>query len=321
MKPDSKILQQFGSKNVVIIGDLMLDKYIFGNVDRISPEAPIPVVAVTAEKYVPGGAANVAVNVSTLGGNAHLLGVVGNDTAKHKLLESIAGFKITADGIITNKDKSTIQKVRVIGHNQQLLRIDYEDTKYTDTYIKGQFVEILEKIEHISAVIVSDYAKGTITMEFMKNLQSFIKDRDIPLIIDPKPVHKEMYKDAFLITPNKKEVEALSGIKIQSEADIEKAGKKLMQELNSNVIITLGDKGMAVFTRGKEIVHIDTVAKEVYDVSGAGDTAVASLGLAIGAGADLIEAAKIANAAAGIKVGKVGTAPVYLKELSDGICQ
>jgi D-glycero-beta-D-manno-heptose-7-phosphate kinase len=311
----TQYLIDFSSKNIAIIGDLMLDKYIFGDVERISPEGPIPIIAVTKVKHVPGGAANVATNITTLNGNAYLLGVVGDDVSKEILINETKKFNIDASGIIIDKTKITIKKVRVISQNQQLLRIDHEDTKYIDSYTNGQFIKSLERFNEVSVIIISDYAKGTITEEFMRNIKSYATKNNIKIIVDPKPIHYSFYKDVFLITPNKKEAEEMSGIKIFDNKTLEICGRKLMNQLNCRVIITLGEKGMSIFEPDEKPTHISTTAKEVYDVSGAGDTVVAALSLAISAGSTLHEAAIIANHAAGIKVGKVGTAPVFLEEL------
>ena len=308
-------INKFSVSNIAVIGDLMLDKYIFGMVDRISPEAPIPIVKVEKEKYVPGGAANVAANISTLGGNPFLHGILGNDSAKETLLEKTEKLKINNHGIIIQESKTTIQKIRIVAQNQQLLRIDYEDTNYIDSYTKGQFVNKLRNHKNISVIVISDYAKGTITMDLMENIKDFAKENNILIIADPKPLHKNFYKDVFLITPNKKEAEEMCNMKINSLSDLENCGHQLMRELNCNVVLTNGDKGMSVFENGTTVEHIPTKAKEVFDVSGAGDTVVSAIALALSIGVSLRDAAYLANLAAGIKVAKVGTAPVDKEEL------
>ncbi|MBT3209222.1 MAG: D-glycero-beta-D-manno-heptose-7-phosphate kinase [Bacteroidetes bacterium] len=308
-------INKFRACNIAIIGDLMLDKYIFGKVDRISPEAPIPIIKVEEEKYVPGGAANVAANISTLGGNPFLHGILGNDTAKKILLEKTENLNINNHGIIVQDSKTTIQKIRIIAQNQQLLRIDYEDTNYIDSYTKGQFVNKLKMHKNISVILISDYAKGTITNDLMENIKTFAKENNILIIADPKPLHKAFYKDVFLITPNKKEAEEMCNMKIRDTGDVEKCGKQLMNELKCNVVITNGEKGMSVFENGQAVEHIPTKAKEVFDVSGAGDTVVSAIALALSSGISLKESAYLANLAAGIKVAKVGTAPVCKEEL------
>ena len=309
----------FRVQHIAIIGDIILDKYIFGKVERISPEAPVPIVKVVEEKYSPGGAANVAANVSTLGGNAYLFGIVGNDLSKDILLGRTNDLNINSDGILTDNSKNTIKKIRVIGLNQQLLRIDYENTNYIESHLENEFIDKLENIHDLSALIISDYAKGTITEELIKKIKVLSKKKNFLIIVDPKPKHKAWYKDTFLITPNKKEAEQMCNTEIQSIIDLENCGKQLSKELNCNVVITTGERGMSIFEMNKKPIHLPTETKEVYDVSGAGDTVVASFGLVLSSGASLEEAANFANRAAGIKVGKVGTAPVYLKELKSSL--
>lgn len=313
------ILSKFKQKRIAVVGDLMLDKYIFGKVERISPEAPIPIVAVKEEKAVPGGAANVATNISTLGAEAFLFGIVGNDGAKDILIESAHQFGISTDGITIDDSKVTIQKIRVLGQGQQLVRIDYEDRNYAENHAESAILEKIKGLGALDAVIVSDYAKGTINKDFMSLLLPYCSANNIPVIIDPKPAHKHFYKGAFLVTPNKKEAEEMTGMKVESTADLEACGKQLIEELDCNVIITTSEKGMSVFAKEESPVHIPTVAKEVYDVSGAGDTVISTLAIALSCNAALSEAADIANHAAGVKVGKVGTAPVYFKELEKSL--
>ena len=315
MKKFKKYLDQFKNKKIAVIGDLILDKYIFGDVERISPEAPIPIINVKKETFAPGGAANVAANISTLSGKAYLLGIVGNDSAKETLLDTAHSHDINTDGIFTDNDKTTIQKIRVIGQHQQLLRIDYEKTDYIDNEKNSLLFKNLTNLMDISAIVISDYAKGTITQNLVEQIKQYAKLNNILLIIDPKPLHKSFYEGAFLITPNRKEAQKMSGIFIENKEDFIIAGQKLIPEMNANIVLTAGELGMFVFEKGKEYIHIPTVAKDVFDVSGAGDTVVASLALALSAGATLSEAAIIANHAAGIKVGKVGTSPVLLAEL------
>lgn len=312
-----EILKIFENKKIVVIGDLILDKYIFGEVDRISPEAPVPIVRVLKEKYVSGGAANVAANISTLMGKPFLFGIVGNDQYKDILLQNIKDMNIPTSGIFTDSNKTTTRKTRVIGLNQQLLRIDHENTDYIESHLEEKFILKLKEINDLSAIVVSDYAKGTITKQLMSQLINFSKENDVLLIIDPKPKHKDWYTGSTLITPNKKEAQEMSGIVIESEDDFIKAGKELVNRFDSNVIITAGADGMYIFEKSKEPQNIQTVAKEVYDVSGAGDTVIATLALALSSDATLSDAAILANQAAGIKVGKSGTQPVYLNEIQD----
>jgi len=309
------ILKKFKNQKIAVIGDLILDKYIYGEVDRISPEAPVPIVRVMKEKYVPGGAANVAANITTLGGKPYLFGIVGNDQYKDILFHKIEELNISTSGIFIDSSKTTTRKTRIIGLNQQLLRIDHENTDYIESHLEEEFLLKLKEINDLSAIIVSDYAKGTITKQIILQLIQFSNESNILLIIDPKPKHKDWYTGSTLITPNKKEAQEMSGIIIESEDNFIEAGKELVKQFDSNVIITAGADGMYIFEKSKKSQHIHTAAKEVYDVSGAGDTVVATLALALSCQASLNDAAILANQAAGIKVGKIGTTPIFLEEL------
>ncbi|MBC8416030.1 MAG: bifunctional hydroxymethylpyrimidine kinase/phosphomethylpyrimidine kinase [Candidatus Cloacimonetes bacterium] len=314
-----QIVNLFPHGKIAVIGDLMLDKYIIGQVERISPEAPIPIVSVRQELWALGGAANVAANISTLDGDAYLLGVLGDDASGETFFSLARQKGIDTEGIHVDAQKTTIQKIRVIGQNQQLLRIDYENTDYIEENISEMFLSQLSKNSKLAAIIVSDYAKGTISGKLMHELKLFSKAYNIKLIIDPKPGHKDFYKDIDLVTPNLKEAQLMSGIVVSSRESLEKCGTKIMEELSCSVVITTGDKGMSVFQMNKKPVHISTKATEVFDVSGAGDTVVATISMALISGATLTQAAEIANFAAGLKVRKVGTAPVYLDELKQAI--
>lgn len=315
----NKILDSFKGKNIAVIGDLMLDKYIIGKVERISPEAPIPIVAVESERYALGGSANVGANISTLGGNAFLLGVLGDDEAGRHLIDKARERDIDCSAIICDKAKTTIQKIRVLGQSQQLLRIDYEDGSYIEPNIAEAFLEKLKQISQLNAIIISDYAKGTLTKELVHSITEYAKSMNIPVIVDPKPAHADFYNNVSLITPNLKEAREISHSPAKSEAELERCGSILQSKYNCDVIITTGSKGMSVFALNKEAKHIPTLATEVFDVSGAGDTVISTLALAICCGATLVEAADLANHAAGIKVSKLGTAPVHLAELKKSL--
>lgn len=317
-------VKKFKDKNILVIGDVMLDKYIWGEVSRISPEAPVQVVEVTEESYSPGGAANVANNIVSLGATGIMVGIVGNDTTKDDLINELKKRKIDVEGLIVDESKRTIRKVRVFGKSQQLLRFDYEKrgdvSKQTEEKIIG-FVK--GKIKKVDAIIVSDYAKGIVTAKLMEALKQLCRENGKIIIVDPKPKHKDFYKDVTLITPNHAEAHHMSNIGKDEEEntkeDIEKLGKTLLDELNSNILITRGEKGMSLFCKDGIIKHIPTFAKEVYDIIGAGDTSVAALTLALASGASYEEAAIIANHAAGITVGKVGTSTVTIDELKKSI--
>jgi rfaE bifunctional protein kinase chain/domain len=309
-------LSKFKTRKIIVIGDVMLDKYIWGSVKRISPEAPVQVVDVARESYTAGGAANVAMNVAALGGKAEILGIVGNDPAKNSLLRLLEKKGIAVKGMITHAKKPTIQKVRIIAQNQQLLRVDYENKDYVSDKDEQKIIAYISKtIRNYDAVIVSDYAKGIITERVMKAIVKLAKECKKPLIVDPKPKHFAFYSGATLITPNTKEAYEAAAIDEAASERIIEVGEKLKKISGSNILITRGEKGMSLFGLDNSVRHISTVAKEVYDVTGAGDTVVAAISLAIASGAELGEAAIIANHAAGITVGKVGTSTVSVDEI------
>lgn len=320
MKRHQEIVHKFKGKKILVIGDIMLDKYIWGKVDRISPEAPVPVVAVTKETYAPGGAANTAANITALGGEAYIVGICGIDDAKNILIREMKSRNIKVDGIIEHRSKPTTQKVRVVGQSQQLLRFDYEKNDALHESFTSQIVEqIRESIPQMDVIVISDYAKGMVSLQVMQMLISECAARNIPLIVDPKPKHAKMYVGAYLVTPNTAEALAMSGLESDEEGGVEKAAKIIKDSLKTNVLITRGEKGMYLYDKNEDTLSIPTKAKEVYDVSGAGDTVVATLALAISAGASIKDAAILANYAAGITVGKVGTSTVSPQELLEAL--
>lgn len=308
-------------KRVLIIGDLLLDKYIWGNVDRVSPEAPVAVVAVEKETYVPGGAANVANNIVAVGGKAQLMGLMGNDKARDTFVAELVKRGVGTAHISYDEKKPTIQKIRIMAQQQQLLRVDYEDTSYLENLREEEFLSHLEAAKgSFDAIIVSDYAKGVVTSRFMQGLLAFCQLNNIGLIVDPKPKHKSFYVGASVVTPNHKEACELACVVVTNNDDhILSIGRKLQQELQTNILLTRGEKGITVFDGSQEPVTIPTHAQEVYDVTGAGDTVVAISTLALCAGATLVQAATLANLAAGIVVGKLGTATVSAQELVEAV--
>ncbi len=312
------VLGNFGKKKILVIGDIMLDKSIWGDVTRISPEAPVQVVNVQKETYAPGGAANTANNISALGGEVSVVGVVGNDNAKEILLEELRKKNINIRGIVISDKKPTIQKIRVMGKGQQLLRVDYEDANDVCENTRKKIFENIKKIiKEIDAIIISDYAKGIVTKDLFNDLIKIISNKII--VVDPKTKHSKYYKGVTLVTPNNQEAGMMADIEIKGEQDLVDAGKKLIQEMNSNILITRGEKGMSLFEKNGEITKIETKAKEVYDVTGAGDTVVAVATLALACGASIKNAALLANYAAGIVVGKLGTATVSVSELKKAV--
>lgn len=313
------LLEQFKDKKILVVGDIMLDKYIWGEVSRISPEAPVQVVNVMRESYAPGGASNVASNASALNGKVFVAGIAGNDEAKNILIEELKKRGINTDGIFIDNDKPTIQKVRIVGRGQQLLRVDYEKKEHVHQNIERSMIAFLEKIiNDVDVIVVSDYAKGVITPVICSKLIQAAKDNNKAIIVDPKPKHRDLYADATLITPNNAEASEMASVEDGDEAVFE-IGARLLRHLNANVLITRGEKGMSLFEKDNSVTHIPAKAKEVYSIIGAGDTVVATIALSIASGASLREAATLANIAAGIKVGKIGTSSVSIEEIKKEI--
>ncbi len=314
----SEVLDNFGKKKILVIGDIMLDKSIWGDVTRISPEAPVQVVNVDKETYAPGGAANTASNLSALGGEVSVVGVVGNDNAKIILLEELKKKNINTDGVITSEKKPTIQKIRIMGKGQQLIRVDYEDDSEVNQETEKKIFDYVNKIiNDVDAIIISDYAKGIVTKDLFNDIMEIAGSKII--VVDPKTKYSIHYKGVTLVTPNNYEVGVMTNMEIKNEEDMINAGKKLLESLQSNILITRGEKGMSLFEKNGSITHIETKAKEVYDVTGAGDTVVAVATLALASKAAVKDAALLANYAAGIVVGKLGTATVTVSELKKAV--
>ena len=310
-----KIVRGFKNKNVLVIGDLILDHYIWGKVSRISPEAPVPVVEVTRESFLLGGAANVANNIVSLGGRASVIGINGQDIAGEALMNILRQKGVNCDGIFTENRPTTV-KTRVIAHNQQVVRFDREDKKYVDGKIlKGILGYINSVLFQYDAVIVSDYQKGMISQELISDIVKKAKQKEMFIAVDPKVGHFDFYKGVSLITPNIMEASSGSNIEIRDDKTLLKAGRSLLKKLSCKaVLITRGEQGMSLFEKNK-VTHIPTVARKVYDVTGAGDTVISAFTLACSSGANMEESAVIANHAAGIVVAEVGTAVATPEQL------
>lgn len=292
----------------------MLDDYIYGTVERISPEAPVPVVNVKEEKFVLGGAANVVNNLASLGAKTICFGVIGNDANGERLLGAFADKKIDVSGLIRDKERTTIVKRRIIGSNQQLLRIDWEDITPISTFLEYALLRNIEsKIDELDAVILSDYDKGVLTPMVAKEIVRMCRDRGKIVTVDPKPKNAMNYYGATSMTPNRKEAKECLGM--ERATNMEEVGKELKEKLKlDNLLLTRSEEGMSLFIEDK-IVNIPTFAKEVYDVTGAGDTVISVFTLAAASGVSWHEAAKIANTAAGVVVGKMGTSTVTKDEI------
>lgn len=310
-----KIIKNFRKRKILVIGDVILDHYIWGKVQRISPEAPVPVVEVTRESFLLGGAANVAHNIVSLGAHATVIGINGEDIAGEALRGILEQKGVDCSGLFTENRPTTV-KTRVIAHNQQVVRFDREDSKYVDGRIlKGILSHIRSVLEGYDAVIVSDYRKGMVTEGLIKGILQKAKPTGIFVAVDPKVGHFDFYKGASLITPNLMEASLGSGIEIKDDASLVKAGRALMKKLSlRSLLVTRGEQGMSLFEKDR-ITHIPTVARKVYDVTGAGDTVISAFTLAHVSGAGLEQAAVIANHAAGIVVAEVGTAVASPDEL------
>ena len=311
----------FKNAKVLVVGDLILDEFLWGDVSRISPEAPVPVVWVKKESFMPGGASNVANNLGALGANVRLVGVVGDDERGAILKGELEQKGVNTAGIITDDSRPTILKTRVVAQHQQVVRIDKERVDPLNAVIVAKLVRYIESImKDIDAVIIEDYGKGVITPALLSKIVPLAKRHNKIISVDPKEENFKYYKGISVITPNNHEASKAVGFKIKDEATLIKAGEMLLKKLNCKIaLITLGENGMAVFRKAGRMKQIPTVAQEVFDVSGAGDTVIASYTLSLAAGADPIMAAHIANCAAGIVVGKVGIAVVTPNELLDRI--
>lgn len=311
-----QILKNFKNQKVLVVGDLILDQYIRGNVSRISPEAPVPIVDVTNIDFSLGGAANVADNIVSLGGKATVTGVVGNDRSAETIKDLFHDKGI--DFVAVEDKRPTTVKTRVIAHSQQVVRFDQEDRQKISGRSLKRLINFMEElIPKHDAVLVSDYKKGAVTTDVMRAIISISGKKFVA--VDPKVGHFHLYKGVSLVTPNLKEASEGVGIKITDEKSLLKAGVKLIRKLGCKaVLLTRGKDGMSLFQDGR-LIHIPTIAKEVYDVTGAGDTAIAAFVLAHAAGASMEESAIISNHSAGIVVEKVGTATTTQARLSHSI--
>ncbi|MFH1045840.1 MAG: D-glycero-beta-D-manno-heptose-7-phosphate kinase [Candidatus Omnitrophota bacterium] len=318
-----KIIKNFKNVKILVIGDLILDEFIWGKVNRISPEAPVPVVWVNSESFMPGGASNVANNIHALGGTVYLCGVIGADERGRVLTEELRRKNIDVEGIIIDSQRPTTLKTRVIAHHQQVVRIDREKVEEVDDNIIGQMLTFLrEKINEIDAIVVEDYGKGAVVPRLIQEIVFLAHKHKKIISVDPKENHFAYYQNVTLITPNHQELAKAIGEEIKNDQELEVAGRALLASQNAEaVLVTLGENGMRLFEKSGHSVHIPTVAQEVFDVSGAGDTVIATATLALASGASMVEAAYIANYAAGIVVGKVGVAVATQEELLERAIQ
>jgi len=315
-----QILNAFSGRPVLILGDIMLDEFIWGNVTRISPEAPVPVVEVVRETYRLGGAANVAANLRALEGTPIPIGVVGRDEASGRIEELLVQANIEKHGIV-RADRRTTLKTRIIAHSQQIVRADREHRQPLSSALNRDLAAVfLEHLPQAAAVIVSDYDKGVVNRELLSSILPKARSANIPVYLDPKVHHADYYRPITVITPNQREAELLTGTLIDGTASLEEAGRKLLHRFEcEHALITRGEHGMSLFSASDGTVsHLPAFARTVFDVTGAGDTVIATLALAQAAGATMQEAAMLANQAGGIVVGKLGTATISRSELVSG---
>lgn len=321
LKRLQELKKKFAGQKIAVVGDVMVDCYYWGAVKRISPEAPVPVVEVDNEFFRFGGAANVAYNLVKLGAYPVPFGVTGDDSFRDVFHTLLADAKITADALIVDPGRPTTAKTRIIAHNQHVLRIDKESTasisKEIQTKLLKRFEEILPELD---GVILQDYNKGVLTPTVIQSVIKLARKKNILITVDPKFNNFFSYKNVTVFKPNRKEAEDVLGMKIKTSADISEAGKQLLKKLNATyILLTLGEGGIAVFEKGKPEKRMPTLARKVSDVSGAGDTVISTLTVALTAGADIYEASYLANFAAGIVCEEPGIVPIELETLFDTV--
>jgi len=311
-----KLARSFAGQKILVIGDLIVDKYLWCAVDRISPEAPVPVALVKNESCVLGGAANVANNLACLGANVSLVGLYGMDSAGDWLNQELRKKGIIVGGLFLDELRSTIVKQRIMGGVQQLIRVDYEQAEKINLKLEKKILKyVADALDTFKILIFSDYDKGLISSRLAKTIIKLAKQKKVRVLADPTPGTFKKFRDVFLIKPNKKEAESIAGLKFLPDySNLEKVGGKIMKDLRAKLVITLGKDGVAVFD-GVNVFRLTAFAKEVYDVSGAGDTFIAALALGLASGASVAEGTAIGNYCAGVAVGKIGTATCSLNEL------
>jgi len=315
----SRVMRRFPATRLLVIGDLMLDQFIWGRVDRISPEAPVPVVQVTNESFHLGGAANVVHNIRALGGRATACGIVGRDSAGRQVMAELKHIGAGTAGVVTSGSAVTVRKTRVIAQGQQVVRFDHEAPHHDGLAARlGRFLE--RRVWDFAAVVISDYGKGVVTPALLDTLRAARARRPFRLIVDPKKPNFGHYGGITLATPNTQEAAAAADIDIHDDDTLRTAGQRLLERWDSEaVLITRGEYGMTLFRRDGRVRHFPTAAHQVFDVTGAGDTVVATCALALAVGASLEDAAWLANHAAGVVIGKLGTATVAAAELRKAV--
>jgi len=324
------LLQKFPNQTILVVGDVMLDRFLWGRVSRISPEAPVPVVEVQRESSFPGGAANVARNLRALGGAVKAIGITGSDHAGAELRDLLDDQGVDTNGIFITPDRPTTLKTRIVAHHQQVVRFDHETTTPIDAALEKRIRDYFNsQISRAAAVIFEDYGKGVLSQSLLSDLHRIARRHGVITTADPTARHLLHYQRLTAITPNRAEAFAATGTPhapplddVLADKSLLAVGAALLRKWRpDNLLVTLGEQGMCLFRAGKKPHHIPTVAQEVFDVSGAGDTVIAALTLALAAGADPVDAATISNHAGGIVVGKVGTATCTPAELRESLAR
>ncbi|MGE5189453.1 MAG: D-glycero-beta-D-manno-heptose-7-phosphate kinase [Gemmatimonadota bacterium] len=313
-------IERFPSCRLLVIGDVMLDEYVWGTVGRISPEAPVPVVAVTRDTRALGGAANVAVNASSLRARVRLAGLVGADPAGREVARLLRKHRIAADALVADPDRPTIVKTRVIAQHQQVVRVDREKKEQPSEATRNALIrKVLAAVAEVDGIVLSDYRKGALSPALVEETVASARKHGVFVAVDPKQKDFAYYRGCTLITPNKAEAEAaLGGKELEGDLEIWAGGKALIRRSGARaILITRGEEGMSLVERGRtSFFHIPARARQVFDVTGAGDTVIGTLAVGMGVGAPLRDAALLANVAAGVVVGEVGTAPITVEKLS-----
>lgn len=318
-----EIIAGFSESGVLVVGDVMVDHFIWGNVSRISPEAPVPVVDVQKDSILLGGCANVLNNIHAIGGKVYVAGVIGSDNIGKKLLSELREKKIETNGIVVEKGRPTTLKTRIVAHGQQMVRFDKENRKPIPSSSIDKILGYVKSLsKKIGAIVISDYNKGVVSKELIQGIKEIVDDSGVFICLDPKQNNFSLYKGVHVITPNHYEVQRAAGQEIAGADDIQKLSESLLKKYAfPAMLVTRGEEGMSLFENGPKIIHthFPAQAKEVYDVTGAGDTVIGMLALGLAARANMKEATCLANLAAGIVVGKVGTATISQKEMIEAL--
>lgn len=313
----NKVLDSMAGRRILVVGDVMMDEYVWGNARRISPEAPVMVVEVERESYTPGGAANVVNNIQALGGISSVVGVVGEDEVGRKLMSCLAEKGVDVSGVVSDASRPTTRKTRIVAHSQQVVRVDRENRRrLPDRLARNLVTRIEDRIASVDAVVFSDYDKGVAMRQITGPLLELARRHGKRVIVNSKPGNMKQFKSAALLQLNRSEAEAVTHIRIDGEKDVQRAGRRLLNSIQPEaLLITSGPHGMALFDSSGEMTSIPAHLVEVYDAAGAGDTVISVVALALAAGADVHDAAVLANCAGAAVVQKVGVVPATREDI------